>query len=371
MNRTNLPPLRLALGQVGSPKDQELREDLWALNPVPGANQSSFSCITDRMHYLPTPSKPGDLSMYSLATQRERNYLYHRSRNPSESPGSHSDSTRQIGSSSKKSSRQESWSGYLPNQLPESSPRSPANYSTPTSNVEDLRALPTTVSNSMTSSSMSQYFDKSPGELHFERNSRNLRSSAPGVSQNFIQSYDTKYNQQTTSQSASIAHSDLNSFIRLPQCSFESRGLEGPSSSMCSSPQAPCALDVSRHQSISGNPRKHSPKNAISRTLANPESARQPMQPKVTESGPRWICDVEGCGKSFTRSFNLTQHKAAIHRDERRFECSYCSATFYRRNDLSRHERSHTGERPYKCECGQSFTRTDLLTRHKHYGNWI
>ncbi|PLW33570.1 hypothetical protein PCASD_14103 [Puccinia coronata f. sp. avenae] len=46
-----------------------------------------------------------------------------------------------------------------------------------------------------------------------------------------------------------------------------------------------------------------------------------------------------------------------------------CMATFYRRNDLTRHERAHTGLRPYRCECGQDFTRTDLLARHKHSGN--
>lgn len=40
------------------------------------------------------------------------------------------------------------------------------------------------------------------------------------------------------------------------------------------------------------------------------------------QAAPRWVCDYEGCGKTFTRGFNLTQHKAAIHRDERRFECS-------------------------------------------------
>lgn len=97
--------------------------------------------------------------------------------------------------------------------------------------------------------------------------------------------------------------------------------------------------------------------------------AQSRIQPIETASGPRYFCPVWGCGKSFTRNFNLTQHISAIHKDERRFECSYCMATFYRRNDLTRHERAHTGERPYHCECGQGFTRTDLLSRHKQSGN--
>ncbi|OAV95540.1 hypothetical protein PTTG_06378 [Puccinia triticina 1-1 BBBD Race 1] len=98
-------------------------------------------------------------------------------------------------------------------------------------------------------------------------------------------------------------------------------------------------------------------------------SPRLKIQPTETASGTRYFCPVWGCGKSFTRNFNLTQHISAIHKDERRFQCTYCMALFYRRNDLTRHERSHTGVRPYQCECGQNFTRTDLLTRHKHSGN--
>ncbi|KAI9626798.1 hypothetical protein H4Q26_017704 [Puccinia striiformis f. sp. tritici PST-130] len=96
---------------------------------------------------------------------------------------------------------------------------------------------------------------------------------------------------------------------------------------------------------------------------------RAKVQPTETASGIRYLCPVWECGKSFTRNFNLTQHYSAIHKDERRFSCTYCLATFYRRNDLTRHERAHTGVRPYRCECGQDFTRTDLLARHKHSGN--
>lgn len=46
-------------------------------------------------------------------------------------------------------------------------------------------------------------------------------------------------------------------------------------------------------------------------------------------------------------------------------QCSVCQATFTRPQHVARHMRSHTGDRPYKCEhCGDQFARSDLLSRH-------
>ncbi|KAI0150191.1 hypothetical protein GGR57DRAFT_199687 [Xylariaceae sp. FL1272] len=44
--------------------------------------------------------------------------------------------------------------------------------------------------------------------------------------------------------------------------------------------------------------------------------------------------------------------------------CRFCSRTFKRQEHKLRHERTHTREKPYACDCGQLFARQDLLRRH-------
>ncbi|EWZ48579.1 hypothetical protein AU210_003964 [Fusarium oxysporum f. sp. radicis-cucumerinum] len=45
--------------------------------------------------------------------------------------------------------------------------------------------------------------------------------------------------------------------------------------------------------------------------------------------------------------------------------CRFCNKEFKRQEHLERHIRTHTRERPYGCPCGRTFTRQDLLNRHR------
>ncbi|XP_028832081.1 ras-responsive element-binding protein 1 isoform X2 [Denticeps clupeoides] len=52
--------------------------------------------------------------------------------------------------------------------------------------------------------------------------------------------------------------------------------------------------------------------------------------------------------------------------DKRKKICSVCSKRFWSLQDLTRHIRSHTGERPYKCQtCERTFTLKHSLVRHQ------
>ncbi|GAA5892573.1 hypothetical protein JCM6882_005650 [Rhodosporidiobolus microsporus] len=52
----------------------------------------------------------------------------------------------------------------------------------------------------------------------------------------------------------------------------------------------------------------------------------------------------------------------------RRFVCATCDAPFARKNDLTRHERIHSGEMPFECRrgCGARFRRSDARKRHEN-----
>ncbi|XP_053147557.1 zinc finger and SCAN domain-containing protein 31-like isoform X2 [Hemicordylus capensis] len=70
-------------------------------------------------------------------------------------------------------------------------------------------------------------------------------------------------------------------------------------------------------------------------------------------------------GKSFTRNFNLFDHKK-MEKGEKPFKCSYCGKISNGRTNLMIHERTHTGEKPYECsECGKSFSTSSNLINHK------
>ncbi|KAJ4315960.1 hypothetical protein N0V84_008094 [Fusarium piperis] len=48
--------------------------------------------------------------------------------------------------------------------------------------------------------------------------------------------------------------------------------------------------------------------------------------------------------------------------------CRYCHKTFSKSEHLLRHERSHTGERPYQCnKCQRRYARSDVLLRHTKF----
>lgn len=100
------------------------------------------------------------------------------------------------------------------------------------------------------------------------------------------------------------------------------------------------------------------------RRTHNSNTPKKPKAPKPNSEKPH-VCPVENCGKRFSRSDELTRH-LRIHTGQKPFQCHICLRCFSRSDHLTTHIRTHTGEKPFACEmCGRRFTRSDERKRHK------
>ncbi|KAI1845428.1 hypothetical protein JX265_005289 [Neoarthrinium moseri] len=102
------------------------------------------------------------------------------------------------------------------------------------------------------------------------------------------------------------------------------------------------------------------------------QRTKQPRR-LTTKEEANYQCEVKGCGKLFSRSYNYKAHLET--HDENReypFPCavSGCSKKFVRKTDLQRHHQSvHMKEKNHRCDfCSRLFARKDTLRRHMEDG---
>ncbi|KAK2006176.1 hypothetical protein LZ32DRAFT_544512 [Colletotrichum eremochloae] len=99
-----------------------------------------------------------------------------------------------------------------------------------------------------------------------------------------------------------------------------------------------------------------------------PEAAFALMATEYTDAPKpkRYICDIDGCGKSFYQSTHLDTHRRA-HTGEKPYQCNWprCGRTFSQPGNLKTHMRRHTGEKPFRCEqCSRGFAQRGNLQTH-------
>ncbi|XP_072497021.1 zinc finger and SCAN domain-containing protein 9-like isoform X2 [Notamacropus eugenii] len=71
------------------------------------------------------------------------------------------------------------------------------------------------------------------------------------------------------------------------------------------------------------------------------------------------------CGKTFSRSSGLFNHRG-IHNIQKRYQCRECGKAFSQSAGLIQHQRIHNGEKPYQCgQCSKSYSRRSFLIEHQ------
>lgn len=132
-------------------------------------------------------------------------------------------------------------------------------------------------------------------------------------------------------------------------------------------PAAPTLTPLSTIKAFSSQIRTQPPGSAHQALLTKHSRIRKSPAGRPCKTPPHerpYACPADGCDRRFSRSDELTRH-VRVHTGQRPFQCRICMRSFSRSDHLTTHIRTHTGEKPFACtECGRKFARSDERKRH-------
>jgi hypothetical protein len=147
-------------------------------------------------------------------------------------------------------------------------------------------------------------------------------------------------------------------------------GLVSTRSSPSLSTTPPCSTSVLNLSTTSGNHTgdRISPSTMIDHSLTSGHRHHQRQSRTINQRNRNENDSLASSSSSpsFNNSgLNLTNSQRLIKRDRRNDTCEYCGKVFKNCSNLTVHRRSHTGEKPYKCElCAYACAQSSKLTRH-------